>query len=92
MFPQQLIVQKSSKTSETAYRKIRNEELPDWVEPQWFRHTFVTTYMAFVGQTTDPWDVPIKQSVKVMQKIWNATASSEYEITASTLIYQKVCD
>ena len=92
MFPQQLIVQKPSKTSETASKKTRNEELPDWIEAQYFRHTFVTTYMAFVGQTIDPWDVPVKQSVKVMQKIWDATTRNKYEITASTAIYQKVCD
>jgi hypothetical protein len=46
--------------------------------------------MAFVGQTTDPWEVPAKQSVKVMQKIWDATSGNDYEITTSTPIYQKV--
>ena len=89
MFSQQLIVQKSSKTSETA-KKSRNEELPDWVGAQWFRHTFVTTYMAFVGQTTDLWDVPTKQSIEIMQKIWDATSNYEYEISPSTPIYHKV--
>jgi hypothetical protein len=79
------------KKSETA-KKSRNEELPNWVEAHWFRHTFVTTYMAFVGQTTDPWDVPTKQSVEVMQKIWDATSSYEFDIAASTAIYQKVSD
>ena len=48
--------------------------------------------MAFVGQTSDPWDVPVKQAVKVMQKIWDATNNIEYEITTSTAIYQKVSD
>jgi hypothetical protein len=48
--------------------------------------------MAFVGQTADPWDVPVKQSVQVMQKIWDATSRYEYEITASAAIYQKVRD
>ena len=86
---QQLVVQKTSKTSEIV-KKPRNEELPDWVEQHWFRYTFVTTYIAFVGQTADPWDVPIKQSVKVMQKIWDATSSYEYNITTSTAIYHKV--
>lgn len=46
--------------------------------------------MAFVGQTSDPWDVPIKQSVEVMQKIWDATSGNEFEITTSTAIYHKV--
>ena len=50
------------------------------------------TYMAFVGQTADPWDVPVKQSVKVMQKIWDETNNYQYEITTSTAVYQKVCD
>ena len=75
--------------SETA-KNTQNEELPDWVEAHWFRHMFVTTYMAFVGQTMNPWDVPIKQSVKVMQKIWDATNGNNYEITVSTAVYQKV--
>lgn len=48
--------------------------------------------MAFVGQTTDPWDVPVKQSLEVMQKIWDATSRNEYKITTSTAIYQKVGD
>lgn len=48
--------------------------------------------MAFVGQTNDPWDVPTKQSVEVMQKIWDATSNYEYEIATSTAIYQKVGD
>ena len=73
-------------------KRPRNEDLPDWVDMQWFRRTFVTTYMAFVGQLADPWDVPVKQSVLVMQKIWDAKTLYEYEITASTAIYKKVCD
>jgi hypothetical protein len=50
------------------------------------------TYMVFVGQTADPWDVPVKQSVQVMQKIWDATSRYDYEITTSAAIHQKVCD
>jgi hypothetical protein len=75
-----------------AARKPQNEGLPQWVEAQWFRHMFVTTYMVFVGQTADPWDVPVKQLVQVMQKIWDETSRYDYEITTSTAIYQKVCD
>jgi hypothetical protein len=48
--------------------------------------------MVFVGQTADSWDVLVKQSVQVMQKIWDATSRYDYEITTSTAIYQKVCD
>jgi len=48
--------------------------------------------MAFVGQVADPWDVLVKQSVQVMQKIWDATSRYEYEIATSTAIYQKVRD
>ena len=48
--------------------------------------------MAFIGETADPWDVPIKQAVKVMQTIWDATSSVDYEITASTAVYRKVCN
>jgi hypothetical protein len=47
--------------------------------------------MAFVGQIADPWDVPAKQAVLVMQKIWDATNTREYEITTSTAVYKKVC-
>jgi len=51
---------------------------------------FVMMYMAFVGQTMDSWDVPVKQSVLIMQKIWDATSTYEYEMTASTAVYKKV--
>ncbi|KAF8479865.1 hypothetical protein JB92DRAFT_2837755 [Gautieria morchelliformis] len=61
----------------------------NWIDGKWFRHTFVTTYMAFVGQTINPWDVPVKKAIKVMQQIWDATNSHEYEITSSTAVYQK---
>ena len=48
--------------------------------------------MAFVGQTVNPWDVPVRQSLLVMQKIWDVTSTVEYQITPTTPIYQKVCD
>jgi hypothetical protein len=48
--------------------------------------------MAFVGQTVDPWDVPVKQAIDIMQKIWNSISSEPYEITDSTPVYKKVCD
>ena len=51
---------------------------------------FVMMYMAFFGQSSDPWDVPVKQSVLVMQKIWDATSVNEYEIMTKTSVYQKV--
>ncbi|KAH9019939.1 hypothetical protein EDB83DRAFT_2320704 [Lactarius deliciosus] len=63
----QLVVQKSltasSMDGKTVSKKPQNDVLPKWVENRWFRRTFVTTYMAFVGQTNDPWEVPVRQSV-----------------------------
>jgi hypothetical protein len=88
--PIQQLVIKKPKTGETTFKKARTEELPDWIDQKWFRHVFVTSYMAFVGQTADPWDVPVKQAVKVMQKIWDATTDNEYEITTSTAVFHKV--
>ena len=75
-----------------APKKPQNVELLNWVDAVWFCYTFVMTYMEFVGQTADPWDVPVKQAVQVMQKIWDVTSTYEYEITSSSIIYQKVCD
>jgi len=92
---QKLIVQTATaagKAGSNLKRPSRNEELPDWIDAQWFRYTFVPTYMAFVGQTVDPWDVPVKQAVAVMQKIWNAISSEPYEITDSAPVYKKVSD
>lgn len=90
---QQLVAHKSSgEPGEPAPKKTRNEELPHWIEAQWFRRTFVTSYMAFVGQTVNPWDVPVKQSVAVMQKIWDETSRIEYKITTDTAVYHKVRD
>ena len=48
--------------------------------------------MAFAGQTVNPWDIPVKQSIAVMQKIWDATSSFEYAVTTDTAVYHKVCD
>jgi hypothetical protein len=47
--------------------------------------------MAFIGQTADPWDVPVRQAVEVMQKIWDVTNGHEYEIVPSSAVYRKVC-
>lgn len=91
LIPIQQLVIKKPKTGETT-KKARTEELPGWIDQKWFRQVFVTSYMAFVGQTADPWDVPIKQAVKVMQKIWDATTDIEYEITSSSAVCHKVCD
>ncbi|KAI9448605.1 hypothetical protein BJY52DRAFT_1193317 [Lactarius psammicola] len=66
-------------------KKARYEGLPDWIDARWFRHTFVSTYMAFVGQTANPWDVPIKQAIEVMQKIWNETNGNDYTIMPTSM-------
>ena len=71
--------------------KKRSKELPDWIDARWFRQIFVTTYMSFVGQSVDPWDVSAKRAVEVMQAIWDATNDKVYEVTTSTMVYQKVC-
>ena len=90
---QKLIVQTAmaaGKAGSNLERPSQNEELPDWIDAQWSQYMFVTMYMAFVGQTVDPWDVPVKQAVAIMQKIWNTISSKPYEITDSTLVYKKV--
>ena len=56
-------------------KKAPAEEIPKSVLMKWFRQTFVPTYMAFVGQTLDPWDITDKQALEVMQKIWDATCA-----------------
>jgi hypothetical protein len=71
---------------------VRQEKLPAWIDAKWFRQTFVSTYMAFVGQLMDPWDVPAMLAVEKMQVIWDVTAIQDYEITTSTHVYRKVCD
>ncbi|KAF8483697.1 hypothetical protein DFH94DRAFT_723573 [Russula ochroleuca] len=76
-------------SSARTFKKRRREELPDYVTSKWFRYTFVSTYITFVGQTEDPCDVPVDLAVDVMQDIWDATCTHEYEITTSTPVYQK---
>ncbi|KAH9024366.1 hypothetical protein EDB85DRAFT_2150510 [Lactarius pseudohatsudake] len=87
-----LVIRKPSKVDSeepTALKKARNEELPTWLDSKWFRQTYITTYMAYVGQATDPWDVPTKLAVETMQRIWDGSGGRNYEITASTAVYQK---
>ena len=40
---------------------FRNRELPDYVTSKWLRFTFVSkfvsTYVTFVSQTENPWDI-----------------------------------
>ena len=66
--------------------------MPNYVTTKWFRQTFVSTYMAFISQTTNPWEVPTLQALEVMQKIWNATCVYEYKIMLETDVYHKVRD
>ena len=52
---------------------------------------FCHNIYAFIGQSMDPWDVPAKQVLEMMQMIWDATNDSDYHITISTAVYHKVC-
>jgi hypothetical protein len=61
---QGLIVQKPSKVGETTSKKAQIEELPDYVNAKWFRKTFIPTYMAYVNQVMNPWEVPAKLAVE----------------------------
>lgn len=81
------MVQRSSAATS---KKAGHEVFPDNIDSKWMRYTFISTYISFVSQTADPWDVPTRQAIEVMQKIWDATSDYKYEITASTLVYQKV--
>ena len=65
----------------------RNKELPDWIDQQWFCQTFITTYMSFIAQSVNPWDIPSMWALEVMQTIWNATNGNDYQITISTPVY-----
>lgn len=47
--------------------------------------------MAYVGQTADPWQMPVRRAVRVMQNIWDASGAYEYKVTRNTFVYQKVC-
>ena len=82
----------STTAKQPSKKPTRSEGLPDWIDTTWFQYTFIMTYMAFVGQTVDPWDVPVKQAVVVMQKIWDAIGSLPYEIMSSSVVYLKVCN
>ena len=42
------------------------EDLPAWIDQQWFCQIFIATYMAFIGQLMDPWDIPAKQALEMM--------------------------
>ena len=45
--------------------------------------------MTFVSQTEDTWDILVDLAVEVMQEIWDAIGTYEYEITTSIPVYQK---
>lgn len=76
--------------AEKKSKKRDREPIPDFVTMKWFRQTFVSTYMAFVGQVENPWEMPTKLALEVMQKIWNATCAFEYQITKETEVYHRV--
>lgn len=72
-------------------KNARNEELPVWLDAKWFRRTFVTTYMAYVGELTNPWEVSATQAVDAMQRIWDGTSGKAgYKITKTTAVYGRV--
>ena len=39
--------------------------------------------MTLVSQTEDTWDIQVDIAVEVMQEIWDAIGTYEYEITTS---------
>jgi hypothetical protein len=73
--------------TESTSRKPRNGDLPDCVDLQWFRHTFLTSYMSYLSRTTNPWDNP---TIKNMQKIWDETNDTDFDVSTSKAILQKV--
>jgi hypothetical protein len=85
-------IRQSEPSKTTSKKARRDEDLPNYIEPKWFRYTFVSTYIAFVSQTLDPWHVPVQKAVDAMQKIWDATSPFEFKIARSTPVYRKVCD
>ncbi|KAH8980169.1 hypothetical protein EDB86DRAFT_3088138 [Lactarius hatsudake] len=71
----ELVIRKPSKVGEpTELKKARNEELLAWLDGKWLHQT---------------WDVPTKLAVETMQRIWDGSGGRDYEITASTAVYQK---
>jgi len=51
---------------------LSNKDLPDGVhkKDRWHQ-TFIPTFLLWVGQQADPWNIPDDKVVDALQKIWD---------------------
>ncbi|KIM72140.1 hypothetical protein PILCRDRAFT_93585, partial [Piloderma croceum F 1598] len=86
-----LVMQLPVKTVPTAAKRTRkpgNNDLPDGVDVKLWRPVFVSTYLQYIGTTTNPWEVPVKTACKIMQLIWDALFPDiSYTVTSTSAVY-----
>jgi hypothetical protein len=84
-------VQSPVKTVPTVTKRIKkpgNNDLPDGVDSKLWRPVFVSTYLQYIGSTTNPWEVPVKTACKIMQLIWDAIFPDiPHTITSTSPVY-----
>lgn len=73
-----------------ASKKFKIQDLPDEVDRQVWRRTFVPTFMMHVARQDNPFEHNVKAGCAAMQKIWDELVGTPYNIVHSSPIYQLV--
>jgi hypothetical protein len=69
-------------------KKPGNNDLPNGVETKLWRLVFVSTYLAYVGTVSNPWEIPVKTACEIMQLIWDAIFPDiPYTVTSTSSVY-----
>ena len=69
-------------------KKPGNNDLLDGVETKLWHPVFVSTYLAYVGTMSNPWEIPVKTACEIMQLIWDAIFPDiPYMVTSTSSIY-----
>jgi hypothetical protein len=72
-------------------KKLSNNDLPDGVDLKTWRRSFISTYLQYVGSSSNPWDIPAKLACEKMQLIWDSIFPDvEYKITSTSPVYYLV--
>jgi hypothetical protein len=81
----------ASNTSDVHIVNVSNSHLPAGVDHKVFRRSFVSSLIQFWARQKNPWAVPSKLAVTVMQNAWDICFDDvPYEITTTSVVYRLV--
>ena len=81
-----------SQSKHTDISKSATGTLPAGTDVGKWCHSLISTYIQVVSSSANPWDIPPKYAIEVLQKLWDIFFPDIPQIvTMTSPIYKKVC-